>query len=161
MKSKDYTIKESLDYNSNTGVFTWKVYKGPQAHPKDVAGSITNYGQVMININGEKILAHRLAWYFVHGVWPEHNIFHINGNKTDNRIENLREVDPTTAALERPKAKNNTSGYKGVTYNKANDRWVAQIVHRGSHLYLGSFKSKTEAHVAYQMEAAKLKAESN
>ena len=87
----DY-LKEILEYNQETGVFTRKK-KISSSNIGDVAGSVESQGYVIISIKNWPFKAHRLAWFYVHGKWPIDCIDHINGNRADNRIENLREVD--------------------------------------------------------------------
>lgn len=158
---KEYTLKDILVYHPDTGVFTWKITRSPNSLEGGLAGSIDDKGHVIINTGNRHIMAQRLAWYFTHGVWPSKPLVHINGKKDDNRIDNLKEVSRSELSKNSNSGRKGTTGLKGVYYNKINDSYMAIISHEGERLYLGSFKSKTEAHVAYQMEAAKLKAESN
>ena len=81
-----------LDFSAESGVFTWKVRRCYRALAGSVAGTINTRGYVHILVCGRKYLAHRLAWFYVHGTWPLAQIDHINMVKTDNRISNLREA---------------------------------------------------------------------
>ena len=83
-------LKDLLDYDYKSGFFFWKVRSSARARIGNVAGGVENSGYRRIRIKGEAYLAHRLAWYYYYGRIPEIDIDHINGNKDDNRIENLR-----------------------------------------------------------------------
>lgn len=94
-------------------------------------------------------MAHRVIWAIHYGEWPENEVDHINGNKTDNRIENLRIATPSENRCNRGKQRNNTSGYKGVYFNKRSNSWYAEIRKSGIKKYLGSAKTPEEAHKIY------------
>lgn len=157
----EHTIKDILAYHHNTGVFTWKVTRSPNAMQGTLAGSINNDGYVVINTGSRQLTAQRLAWYFTHGVWPSKPIVHINGKKDDNRIENLKEVSRSELSSSSNSGRKSSTGVKGVTYNKANDRYIAQISRNHVNMYIGSFKTLNEARLAYLAEVEKFKQESN
>lgn len=92
-----------------------------------MAGGTNNIGYVAISVQGKLHLAHRLAWLFVHGYLPEHQVDHINRIRDDNRIENLREVSRSCNLRNTGNFVNNTSGVKGVYWNKGKNKWHAQI----------------------------------
>jgi hypothetical protein len=94
--------------------------------------------------------AHRLAWLYVHDVWPDDQIDHINGCRDDNRIANLREVTnaQNMQNLHRPHSRN-TSGYLGVHFVRERNRWGAQIRDNGRKRNLGHFATAEEASAAY------------
>ena len=92
MSNIDSTLlNEILDYDPKTGEFVWKVRVNSKVPKGSIAGADHNKGYVHITIKGKKYLAHRLAWFSINKYWPTY-IDHINGNRKDNRIENLREV---------------------------------------------------------------------
>lgn len=138
-------LKRLLDYNPETGVFRWKVGRGPK-RVGDVAGCLDN-GYVYICIDGHNYLAHRLAWLYQFGFIGEDHIDHSNLKRDDNRISNLRLANHSKNRANSAKQPNNTSGFKGVV-KKAN-RWRAQITCNNKTRYLGSFATPTEAHAAY------------
>jgi hypothetical protein len=107
-------LKELLSYDSNTGVFTWIKKTSNRAPVGNVAGYLNHDGYVYIKINNKIYSAHRLAWLFTNKAYPENMIDHINGNRSDNRICNLREATRVENAYNQKKQKNNTSGVKGV-----------------------------------------------
>lgn len=154
-----HDIKEMLFYDALSGVFTWR--KRPISHfsdhrafltwnnkyPDTVAGSPDNKGYLRINFGTKKYKAHRLAWLYVHGEWPD-VIDHINGIKHDNRISNLRSVSFTENMRNRRKSRFNSSGANGVAKrNPAQNgcSFTASIAVDGKPKYLGSFHTLQEA----------------
>jgi hypothetical protein len=155
---RDVKLTDYIQYDPDTGVFTYKQpWKGKRVGDK--VGFVTPQGYVVVTFNGEKYLAHRLAWYLTYGQWPKQPLDHINQVKDDNRLCNLRECTHQENAWNRKKQSNNKSGIKGVSWNEKNQRWVAQIKDHGVPVYLGSFKNKVDAGFAYQTYAAKMRGE--
>lgn len=111
-------------------------------------------GYLLGSVMGERMFAHRVAWALHMGRWPEHYIDHINGNRKDNRISNLREATHGQNLCNQGAYANNTSGYKGVSWNRVNKRWQAKIRVNSKLLHVGEFTCPKEAHNAY-CEAAK------
>ena len=111
------------------------------------AGTIQRYQCIMID--GERFKGHHLMWFFVYNKWPEDEIDHINHNKLDNRIENLREATNSQNKMNRKRQRNSTSGYKGVVYSKRWKCWRARIGVAKTRLHLGSFKTPEEAYRTY------------
>lgn len=140
-------IRELLDYNPDTGEFRWKVMRG-KARPGAVAGTPSN-GYILISVDRVMHKAHRLAWLFVHGCWPKGDLDHRNGVRPDNRIANLREVTDAENSqnLRRPHA-DNLNGLLGVVSNHT--RFSARIMAHGKQLYLGTFATPEQAHLAYR-----------
>lgn len=144
-------LSNRLSYEQETGNFIWlpmadherdaKRWNGRYA--STVAGSIDHKGYVRITFrrNGKKlkILAHRLAWFFVNGEMPNGQIDHINQIKIDNRISNLRVVSQFENQHNLPMYRNNTSGITGVSWNKECCKWVANARLNGKRHYLGMF----------------------
>lgn len=149
------TLREALDYNPETGVFVRKATStfNPKVKPGMVAGSKYTNGYVGIRVGKQRYSAHRLAWFYVYGHWPNGDIDHINMVRDDNRIANLREatVSQNMANISTPK--HNSSGYKGVYYDKHNCKWVANIQVDGKRRYLGRFSDKEDAAEAYNNHA--------
>jgi hypothetical protein len=143
-------LTSNLDYNAMTGVFTWKLATSNSVRVGGVAGSKTKKGYSAIRILGNYCLAHRLAWFYVHGCWPDGQIDHINGNPVDNRISNLRVVsNSVNAENKRRPITGNTSGLLGVSWMAGAKKWRAQICVKNEVVYLGLFEDKYEAHKAY------------
>ncbi len=153
MLTQEY-LKTILNYDPLTGIFTWIKsdrggWVGKQAgfiHDPDKKTG----GYVVIGIQGKSYRAHRLAWLYMMGSFPETGIDHINLIRHDNRFFNLRECTQAgnTANIMAPVT--NTSGVKGVTWNKARKKWTAQITSEGIRYYLGIFSDKEDAIKAIQ-----------
>jgi len=146
--------KSSLDYNSETGLFYWNVSVARCVKVGDIAGCKTHEGYIQIRLNGASIRAHRLAWAMHYGYQPL-EIDHINCDKSDNRISNLRECTNSENNANKQIQKNNTSGIKGVCWNKNSAKWQASIKKNRNKIYLGSFINIEDAAKAYD-EASKL-----
>ena len=116
------------------------------------AGCI-NHGYLRIKIDKKSYQAHRLAWFYVYGVWPMALLDHINCDPADNRIVNLREANMSENKRNSGPHKDNKSGYKGVS-SKGN-RWRAEIWIEGNRIRLGTFTTPEEAYSAYCSAAKK------
>ena len=143
-----------LNYNPENGLFTWKFDGTRGVKSGDMAGYKMADGYIMLSVSGKKLLAHRAAWLFVHKTFPYGKIDHINRNKADNRIENLRNANAQQNAQNRAKTIKNTSGYKGVTWHKRDKKWQAAITVSGKVLHLGYHKDVEQAYASY-VEASK------
>lgn len=162
-------LKEALDYDPSTGIFTWRLDR-PEYHFEDwrgrngfisnikdnlVAGSPSrktkrnpvNY--VVIGLGGRNYKAHRLAWFYVYGDWPEDDIDHINLNTLDNSINNLRVSVDKINHRNRSRYRNNKSGIPGVSFYTRLGKWQAegQQVLDGKRIrhYLGVYTSFFDA----------------
>jgi len=138
-------LKQLLNYDPETGKFTRKVKSVIHPNLELPVGSSTDSGYITICIKGYKGLAHRLAWLYVYGYIPENDIDHINRIKTDNRINNLREVSRQCNLRNTGNRKNNTSGVKGVSFNKKSNKWQVSIAVNNKLYYLGRFDDFIEA----------------
>lgn len=146
-------LKSQLSYCADTGNFTWLVPKKGQSRKE--AGYTRKDGYVKIVINQKRYLAHRLAWLYMYGEPPQ-CIDHINCNPSDNRLCNLREATISQNGFNRPRQANNTSGYKGVYWNKGRSMWMARIYVKGKMVYLGVYKEIKEAAKAYKKASDEL-----
>lgn len=148
-------VRHLFIYRSEDGALIRRVKRGKH-QPGTVAGTPHCGGYIQIHIQGRLYLAHRLVWLHVHGEWPINQIDHINGNKTDNRIENLRDVAPgiNTENMRRPRS-DNTSGYLGVSKEKTG-YWAAKINVSRKTLYIGRFTTPELAYEAYVQAKRKL-----
>lgn len=140
-------LRHLLDYDADTGVFRWRLSRGGSARAGDIAGGIDSHGYVRISVDCERYLGHRLAWLHIHGAWPEHDLDHRNGIRTDNRISNLREASRSNNLANR--AASAASGMKGVYWQRQNRRWYSRISVQGRDIHLGTFDTPEEAHQAF------------
>ena len=149
-------LRQLFNYDPHTGVLTWKerplhLATGRSENSRiggckiwnkryagKEAGGIDQTGYRGVKIYNQTIHAHRIIWCWVHGEWAE-CIDHINGNPLDNRICNLRSVTREINQRNQKLHKSNTSGRAGVSWNRFTQKWVAQVGHRGSSIYLGSY----------------------
>lgn len=145
-------IKYLLDYNPKTGIFRWlnpigRVKKG------DLAGNFHHSGYSFIKIHTKLYAAHRLAWLYMYGSWPENEIDHKDLNKSNNRIKNLRKSTRSQNVHNKSISTRNNSGYKGVYFENDSKKYVAQIGINNRQIKIGRFKTAIEASIAYNEQA--------
>lgn len=139
-------LKELVVYDWRSGEFINRTTRSPNARTGEIAGSIDKvHGYRKIRLDGKDYRAHRLVFLYVTGSWPKEQIDHIDGDKLNNRFENLREVSPQENGRNQGVRVNNTSGHVGVCWHKALNKWQAQIMVNGKDLYLGLFDDLEEA----------------
>jgi len=147
MKTK-LTQQRLLDlfvYNQETGKFIRKINKKGR-HAGSEAGCKETQGYIRIQVDGAAYRAHRLAWLYLYGFMPK-IIDHINGDRSDNRIENLREANQRINNQNRRPETNNQSGYIGVS--KSRNKWRATITDKKKSIHIGVFETKELAYQAY------------
>jgi hypothetical protein len=144
------SVERVLAYDPETGAFTWKRDKGSKAKAGAIAGSAHSAGYWMLTVDGNRVLAHRLAWALHHRADPgELEIDHINRNKLDNRIANLRLVDRITNQRNRGANKNNKCGLRGVSFHSPTGKWRASLGYSYKSTHLGLYSTPQEAHAAF------------
>lgn len=157
---KEFTneyLGECLDYNHDTGILSWKFrppphFKNERAFKswnarfagKEAFTSEDSLGYKQGSINNHTYRSHRIIWKLVYDTVPEH-IDHINGNRTDNRIINLRSVNQQENLKNQKKRVNNTSGVNGVFWNEKRNCWISAIRFAGKNKHLGCFKNLEDA----------------
>lgn len=149
-------LRELLRYEEATGLFRWKVRRSTTSPAGSIAGRTESKGYIQIGIDGTRYMAHRLAWLWCKGEIPDASVIdHINGDRQDNRIENLRAVSFTeNLHYHRRVHPFSRSQLLGVSYNSKTAAhgkpWRARIQRYGKRVTLGSFATPEEAHAAYQ-----------
>lgn len=155
-------LHKLLRYNPETGDLFWRertpdmftsnrqaaehscaVWNAKFAHKEALTSPSNGYRRGIVL--GRHHLAHRVAWAMHHGGWPQSAIDHVNGVRCDNRITNLRDVDQSTNMRNAQRMKNNTSGQTGVSWGKANNKWIAYISVSGKRKHLGFFTDISDA----------------
>jgi hypothetical protein len=156
-------LRQLIDYDPETGALVWRVRgvsfftDGKKSAIESMRRWNTRYaGKPALNCKGNagyfsgkifnrSYFAHRVAWAIYLGAWPECQIDHINGNKLDNRIENLRSATNQENGKNRTIGITNTSGTIGVYWNVSKSKWSAQIHKNGKQKHIGNFKNKDNA----------------
>jgi hypothetical protein len=149
-------LRELLRYDPRTGKFRWRVRKRSNHNPGDIAGCRVRSDFWCIHINGRRYQAHQLAWLYMKGAWGRPVIDHRDGNSLNNRWRNLRLTTRSNNAANRRRLRSNTSGFKGVVFNRQRGNWKAQITKEGRRYYLGSYATAEKAHAAYVAKAREL-----
>ena len=142
-------LKNALSYSPETGEFRWKINR-VKKRIGSVAGAISGGGYRYIRCSGKSFSAHRLAWLFVNGEWPSAEIDHVDGNKDNNRLSNLRVATRSQNECNKP--------HRGY-YKTRRGTFHASIKLNGERHYLGEFWSAREARAAYEMAANRLHGE--
>ena len=138
-------LKELLDYNPDTGIFTWKVDRSIAIKKGKVAGYKRPDGYIVTSINKKLYYLHRLAWLYVHGNFPNNVIDHINKDKSDNKLCNLRDVTTSFNNINCNLRSNNSSGYTGISFVKNINKWRVRIKINKKTKCLGYFLDINEA----------------
>lgn len=154
-------IRSLLDFNVETGDLRWTAAASLGRLTGRLAGSVGNCGYRQIKVGGRMYLAHRLAWLIVNGNWPHGQIDHVDGNRLNNALINLRDVSSAQnkqniAVIGRK----SQSGLVGAVFrpggNRRRDRWEARIKVSGKSQYLGQYATPEEAHAAYVAAKARV-----
>lgn len=143
--------QQAISYNAETGVFTWLDTAWHKRNRGVEAGSKKRNGYIEIQFNGKMLKAHRLAWILVYGdLADDVEIDHIDGDRSNNRLSNLRAVGRSINQQNQRNARSDsTSGLLGVSWYSAGGKWKADIRVNGKKKHLGYFNCKDAAHQAY------------
>lgn len=144
-------LEDAFQYDAETGVLT-RLFKG--GNRRVIGSKKAHDGYIKIGFNGREYTAHRLIWWIVYGCLPDRFIDHINGDKADNRLCNLRLATDGENKRNVGKRSHNTSGFKGVTWDKVNRRWLAHATFQGRGVHLGRHDTAEAAGEAYRVFAA-------
>ncbi len=134
-------LREALHYDFESGLLTSKIQRG-RLLPGQEVGYLTSEGYVGLCVNYKKYYAHRVAWFLFYGEWPSKFIDHVDGDRTNNRISNLREATPELNAENKPKA-------KGCYWNEDRQKWESYIKVSGTTIPLGRYSFYEDAREAY------------
>lgn len=156
MQSSDCKrIRDLVHYEPLTGVFTRISSVYTSRIGKEI-GTRDTRGYTVMTVDGKTQLAHRLAWLYVHGYWPEFHVDHINGDTEDNRISNLREATAKQNVENQKLHKNNKTGFRGVTFRESSGRFLAYVKHHRKQIFCGSFATAEEASTAVKAKQNEL-----
>lgn len=144
-------LREVLKYCPATGLFSWLIDVSSTGRMGEVAGCKTRAGYIVIRIDGKLHLAHRLAYLYIYGVWPDRLVDHKNGVKSDNRLDNIRGASRSQNGQNTRSAwgHNKASGFLGVHWSEQCGAWRAKVNHQGRQYHAGTFDTPEEAHEAY------------
>jgi hypothetical protein len=137
-------LKELLNYDQDTGIFTWKKRTSNRIKVGNIAGNTHNCGYIEMCIEGKRCLAHRLAWLYIYGYLPK-LIDHINGDRQDNKISNLREATYQTNIYNSKIRSDNKSGVRCVSWNNKRNSWEVRIKIDGKLKHYGDYKDLNDA----------------
>lgn len=170
MKLTQQLVKELLIYNEDTGKLFWRarredlfkngIYEQSRRAKrwntryanKEAFTNANQAGYLTGLIFRKLYLAHRIIWFYMTGEWPQ-EVDHINGNTSDNRWCNLRNVDSQINTKNKGRHSNNTSGFKGVCWHKRDQKWTARLTIDGERKQLGYFDTAEEAFMEYAQRA--------
>jgi hypothetical protein len=138
------TLRQLFTFDPDEGIFRYQKDK-VRCKAGSVAGSIHRQGWRSIKINKRCYPAHHLAWLWVHGRWPIHEIDHINGVRDDNRFINLREADAFQQVMNSARPRTNTSGVKNVYFDREMNRYRVHLRHKKKSIHIGYFPTLQEA----------------
>jgi hypothetical protein len=146
-------LQAIMEYECESGRLLWKVRRhggGGAINPGDQVGSLSKGGYLETTVMGCRFYAHRLAWAIYHGAWPTKNIDHIDGNRLNNKIANLRDcVQRLNVENQRKTRSDNTSGFTGVLWRADKKRWCAVIQVNGKRMRKGGYDTPEQANQAY------------
>lgn len=143
-------VTKHFHYCPDSGVLIWKLPLSRAVKPGQIAGKTQSNGYRQVNFLGGWYLAHRLIWLYCHGHWPKEYLDHINMDKTDNRLVNLREASAAENNWNRDYTGPRGKGLLGVSKSgRPNKPWRSQIGMRGKKICLGNFETQEQAHQAY------------
>lgn len=153
------TLNEWLVYDSETGCLKWKKRKSPSANAGDIVGCKNSRGYIHFRIDKISLTCHRTAWAMYYGEWPELFIDHINGDRSDNKISNLRLASRSENNRNAAIRKDNKTGMKGVRFCLRDKKYIAHIRINGKSICLGYFDSAIQAQGAYAEKAKEIHGE--
>ena len=137
-------VRELFTYEEVTGNL-YRNIKAGNSKIGDIAGCLdTKSGYLKVTVDYKQTMNHRVLWLYVHGYLPKY-IDHINGNRSNNRLENLREASIVENNRNKSISKNNTSGYNGISFDTSRNKWIVAINFKEGNKHLGRFESLEDA----------------
>lgn len=152
-------LREVFAYDPETGIVTNKVTRQYKAKQGMEAGNLCAQGYRTLMFRRKNYRTHVIAWVIQTGHWPDKEIDHIDGNRSNNKWKNLRLATRAQNCLNVPMHRDNATGFKGVTKEKRTGRYIAQIFFQGKHHHIGAFRTPEEASLAYQAKSKELHGE--
>lgn len=164
MNSDVSVLRNLVEYQPETGLIVWRERRGDDHWNRRYAGacalnSSDGRGYKQGLLLGRKVLAHRAAWALFYGQWPSGEIDHIDGDRSNNRICNLRIATKSQNQCNSKKSARNNSGFKGVHWNTRKNMWQAQIMLNKRQHNLGYFETAKDAHAAYAAASERMHGE--
>lgn len=147
-------VRKIFELEESTGILRWR-FNPERAkcwntrHAGKPVGS-PSHGYLQVRV-GRLYQVHRLVWLYIHGEWPVDFLDHINGDKADNRLVNLRIATPSQNLCNRPMQKNNSCGFKGVRFRPHHKKWEGRINKDGRTVWRRYFDSAQEAAAARRL----------
>lgn len=149
-------VRQVLDHDPFTGRLTWKQSLSPRVRVGDVAGLVGCHGYRRVRLCGKEYRAHRLCWFHYYGRWPDDCLDHVNGNRDDNRLANLRECSQAQNLQNKGLDRRNKSGFTGVYWDEKRGKYFAQITASRKTRSLGRFDTAEQAAAAHAAAKAQL-----
>ena len=144
-------FRECLSYDAETGVLRWKIRPTTNIAVGAEAGCLDRRGYRYVRLDGQLFLGHRVAWAIYYGAWPDHDLDHVNMDKSDNRIANLRSA-PRASNIANAPSRSRKGLPKGCYQLKGRQRWYSQIRIDGAIKRLGTFDTVEAAAAAFERE---------
>jgi hypothetical protein len=146
-------VRELFHYDALSGRLIRRITVKGGGNVGDVSGSPRDSGHLVVGIDYKVYSVHHIVWFLAYGLWPTGWIDHRDGDPANNRLRNLRIATPAQNAANCKRYASNTSGYKGVSYNKRRQLWVSRLQTAGKALYLGAYPSPEMAYSVYCLAA--------
>ena len=147
-------VRQVFDYNADLGCLIWKYRPDRSArwngrYAGKPAGTVSFHKRHIVKVNKKSYHTPRIIWLWMTGKWPCHEVDHIDCNPLNNRWDNLRDATRNQNQHNSQIYKTNTSGFKGVYFDKQSGKWKAQISLHGKRHNLGRYQTPEDAYAAY------------
>ena len=139
------TVKKLFHYDAESGMLLWRNGNGRNVKPWQQAKALNGHGYYTAKVNGKNYLVHRLAWLYVHGAFPKHDIDHKNRIRNDNRLCNLRAVSRTDNCQNISLPSHNKSGHIGISWFALQKKWTVYVKVNKKNKWLGNYKNLDDA----------------